>query len=59
MAYQINVARPAEDELDEIVGWYEEKKSGLGITFLSHFFNRIAYLKDNPYLYQEVYKMYR
>ena len=57
--YQIKVTRSAEDELDEIMSWYEEEKSGLGIAFLNHFFNRIAYLKDNPYLYQEVYKIYR
>jgi plasmid stabilization system protein ParE len=59
MAYQIKITQQAEDELDEVVGWYEEEKSGLGVTFLNHFFNRVAYLKDNPYLYQEVYKIYR
>lgn len=59
MAYQIKVTQQAEDELDEVMGWYEEEKLGLGITFLNHFFNRVAYLKDNPYLYQKVYKTYR
>ncbi len=59
MAYKIRVTQLAEDELDEVMGWYEKEKSGLGITFLNHFFNQIAYLKDNPYLYQEVYKTYR
>jgi plasmid stabilization system protein ParE len=59
MAYQIKISQQAEKELDEVMGWYEEEKSGLGITFLNHFFNWIAYLKDNPYLYQEIYKKYR
>ncbi len=59
MDYQIKVTQQAEDELDEVMGWYEEEKLGLGIAFLNHFFNRVAYLKDNPYLYQEVYKTYR
>lgn len=59
MAYQISVTQPAESELDEVMDWYEKEKSGLGITFLYHFLNRIAYLRENPYLYQEVYKAYR
>ena len=59
MAYRISVTQSAEDELDEAVSWYEEAKPGLGIAFLNHFFNRIAYLKDSPYLYQEAYKTYR
>ncbi len=59
MAYQIKVTQLAEEELDEIMGWYEEEKSGLGITFLNDFFNQVAFLKDNPYLYQEAYKTYR
>ena len=59
MAYQISVTQLAEDELDEAISWYEAEKPGLGVAFLNYFFNRVAYLKDNPYLYQEVYKTYR
>lgn len=59
MAYQIRVTKQAEDELDEVMGWYEKEKPGLGIAFLNHFFNRVAFLKSNPYLYQEVYKTYQ
>ncbi|MEM9833878.1 MAG: type II toxin-antitoxin system RelE/ParE family toxin [Bacteroidota bacterium] len=59
MAYQIKVTQLAEDELDEAMEWYEEEKSGLGVAFLNHFFNRVAYLTESPYLYQEVYKTYR
>ena len=59
MAYQIKVTQLAEDELDETIEWYEEEKPGLGIAFLNEFFNQIAYLKDNPYLYQEAYQTYR
>ncbi len=59
MAYQVKVSQLAEEELDDAIGWYEQEKPGLGIAFLNRFFNQLAYLKDNPYLYQEVYQSYR
>jgi len=59
MNYQVKIDPYASAELDEVMGWYEGQKPGLGVDFLLRFYNAVAFLKENPKLYPEVHQSFR
>jgi hypothetical protein len=59
MSYQVKVDAAAETDLDEAIAWYENQRAGLGIDFLYKFYDAVAYLKENPRQYPEVYAPFR
>ena len=58
MSYQVKVDPSATIELDEAMDWYEGQKAGLGVDFLLKFYNAVAFLKENPKLYPQVYQSF-
>jgi hypothetical protein len=42
MSYQVKIDPSATAELDEVMGWYEGQKAGLGVDFLLRFYNAVA-----------------
>lgn len=59
MSYQVKVDPSATAEIDNAMDWYEKQKSGLGVDFLLKFYNAVAFLKENPTSYPEVYQSFR
>ncbi len=59
MSYQVKADSSATAEIDNAMDWYERQKSGPGVDFLLKFYNAVAFLRDNPTLYPEVYESFR
>jgi toxin ParE1/3/4 len=54
------IIRPeAENDLFEAFHWYEERNPGLGVEFLECIESTFDLIKENPGLYQTVYKNIR
>jgi hypothetical protein len=49
----------AENDLAQVVLWYESRQKGLGIRFLDHIEKLYTILETNPYLYTEKYPKVR
>jgi toxin ParE1/3/4 len=45
----------ADDDLDEAVLWYEQRRSGLGTKLIARLDEVLARIGDNPDLYPEVH----
>jgi plasmid stabilization system protein ParE len=43
----------------EAYAWYEERSAGLGERFLKHVDECLEWIRDNPQLFEVVYKNYR
>lgn len=53
MSYKIIFLQPAAEELEAAVGWYQDKRSGLGSDFMEEVEEYLNLIQDNPYLFQE------
>jgi ParE toxin of type II toxin-antitoxin system, parDE len=51
MVFKIKILKLAEDEIDETVSFYEDRKKGLGKAFLSYLKGYFKILKTNPNLF--------
>ena len=54
MAYTIQISKAIISEVDQAVQWYESKEKGLGDRFENEFKTKLARIKDNPKLFQEI-----
>ena len=52
-SYRVLILREAQLDLEDIIGWYEEQRLGLGESFFSRYLHTEALLAENPYLFQE------
>ena len=52
-SYQVVILGEAQFDLEEIIGWYEDQRAGLGETFFSRYQHTEALLANNPFLFQE------
>ncbi len=59
MSYKLIVTPEAERDLEEIVIWYEEQKSGLGSRLIDLVEWKLASITANPLKYQLRYKEVR
>jgi len=56
MSPRIVLTREAENDLSEIVEWYENQRSGLGFNFLAEVDAGFRLLASDPRLFPEQYK---
>jgi plasmid stabilization system protein ParE len=49
MNFPIELGKIADIEFKTAVGWYNQKRAGLGLTFISAVFKRFQKITDNPY----------
>jgi plasmid stabilization system protein ParE len=59
MKYPIRFSDAAEDDLTEIIAYYESQKVGLGLAFESELETMLEYLSDAPLLYPITWKNIR
>lgn len=59
MAYKVILLVGAEHDVDEIILWYEEQQTGLGIRFYSNLNKKLNSLKQTPGNYSFIYGDYR
>ena len=59
MHYKIIIRPETEGDLDCIIAWYEEQQVGLSSDFLSKFEEVLNQLKQNPFIYQNIFLHYR
>ena len=48
MAYAIDIAKAAEDDIREAFHWYEDQKDNLGSLFEDHINKSIVSIQNNP-----------
>jgi len=56
MTFEIIIRPEAEIDIINSVEWYEEKRFGLGREFLQCLSDAFELIKQNPVLYQKIYK---
>lgn len=59
MDFKVELVEPAEDEYHEIVNWYEDQQSGLGLRFYSEMENLFRRLEKNPIHYGYIINPFR
>jgi toxin ParE1/3/4 len=59
MFYQIIIRPEAQVDISESFQWYQEKCNGLGTEFLTCVDSLFNILKENPEIYQQIYKNVR
>ena len=56
MKYTVIIRPEAEDDLKETFSWYEEKRTGLGYSFLLQVDAGINFINRNPEIHPKEYK---
>ena len=59
MANQLCILASAEADIEEVVHWYEDQESGIGLEFLRYVGICLKHIERNPHLYPVVYKTFR
>jgi toxin ParE1/3/4 len=57
--YKLLTTDQADEDLSEIMEWYEKERTGLGDEFLLKYLQLEDRLAKNPYLYQKILDQYR
>ena len=55
MSYNITITDITETEISDAYNWYNQQKTNLGNSFKIDFINKMAIIKDNPFLFQVRY----
>lgn len=58
-SYEVIISRGAGLDITETIAWYETQRKNLGFEFALRFEEVVAFLENNPYLYQEVILHFR
>ncbi len=59
MSWAIKIIPPAQSDITEIIGWYDEQKDNLGIAFFDALADSLNLLKVYPRLFQIRHKSIR
>lgn len=59
MNYKIIIGHEAQQEIKEVVDWYENQKQGLGLEFFLEFERLSIKVSQNPKMYIEVFSPFR
>lgn len=55
MVYEVIIPAAAEQDIDEIISWYEEQQTGLGIRFYFLLLEKLEKLKYTPEYYSFIH----
>jgi plasmid stabilization system protein ParE len=56
MNYRLIVRPEAEADLAEAAEWYEERRVGLGVEFISEIGAKLTAIQENPFMFPKVHK---
>jgi hypothetical protein len=59
MIYEVVLTEEVERDVDEVILWYEEQQTGLGLRFYSCLLERLEKVKINPQYYFNIQEGYR
>ena len=59
MSYRVKFRPEAEKDLEESAKWYEQQRVNLGFDFLDEVDKKCKIIKNDPLIYEEVYKNLR
>jgi plasmid stabilization system protein ParE len=59
VSYRVKFRPEAEQDLEESAKWYEKQRGNLGFDFLDEVDKKCEIIKEDPLIYEEVYKNLR